>query len=306
MEILVGHTGFVGSNLARKRTFSNIYNSKNIQDAFGTKPDLLVYSGVPAEMFLANNDPEADRVVTENAAANIRKINPKRLVLISTIAVLDNPVGTYEDTEIDAGKLTAYGLNRLNLERLAADAVENCHIIRLPALFGKGIKKNFIYDMINFFPALLNETKYSEFSAKESTVADSYILQSNGFYKLNVTDDNKSELKAAFERLNFSALNFTDSRSKYQFYNLANLWSHIEIVIKHEIPLLHTATEPISAADLYAFVFGKPFNNELTETPFDYDYRSKYAELFDGENGYISSKEKMLAEVKKFIRELIK
>ena len=86
-DALVGYSGFVGSNLRMQHTFSAAYNSSNIEAAFGTTPDLLVYAGVRAEMFLANQDPNADYQMIWNAIENIRKIAPKRLVLISTIAV---------------------------------------------------------------------------------------------------------------------------------------------------------------------------------------------------------------------------
>ena len=46
MKILVGNTGFVGSNLSLKTTFDGLFNSKNIEDAFGSEPDILVYFGV--------------------------------------------------------------------------------------------------------------------------------------------------------------------------------------------------------------------------------------------------------------------
>ena len=55
---IVGYTGFVGSNICVTTKFDAYYNSKNIEEAFGTNPDLLVYSGVRAEMFLANKFPE--------------------------------------------------------------------------------------------------------------------------------------------------------------------------------------------------------------------------------------------------------
>lgn len=303
MEILVGNTGFVGGNIAAKHNFDKVYNSKNITSAFGTCPNLLVYSGVPAEMFLANSDPAADRSVTKNAAKNIFKIKPKRLVLISTIAVLDNPVGADEDTVIDETKLTAYGLNRLMLERDVMNITKHCHIIRLPALFGKGIKKNFIYDIINFLPPMLKQEKFIELCAKEPIISEHYVPNDNGFYKLNVSDDKRAKLKAAFERTGFSALNFTDSRSIFQFYNLKYLWSHIETVIKHEIPLLHTSTQPLSAAEVYKYLYNKEFSNELSKLPFMYDYRTRYSNLFGGFGGYIFNKEHVLNEIKDFITE---
>ena len=58
--LLVGYTGFVGSNLYLKKDFDEVYNSKNIKEAYGKNPDLLVYSGLKAEKYLANNNPEED------------------------------------------------------------------------------------------------------------------------------------------------------------------------------------------------------------------------------------------------------
>ena len=40
---IVGYTGFVGSNICDTTEFDAYYNSKNIEEAFGTCPDLLVY-----------------------------------------------------------------------------------------------------------------------------------------------------------------------------------------------------------------------------------------------------------------------
>jgi hypothetical protein len=300
MHTLVGYTGFVGSNLADKHKFDALYNSRNIEAAFGTSPDLLVYSGVPAEMFLANSNPAADFAVIKNAAENIRKIAPKRLVLISTIAVLDNPAGTNEDYAVNTEKLTAYGLHRYRLEQTAREIASDCHILRLPALFGRNIRKNFIYDLIHFFPAMLNQEKYESFSKIEPVIAACYTLKENGFYRLTATDDQKPELRLAFERLKFSALNFTDSRSVFQFYNLAYLWKHIETTLVNNIPLLHVAVEPLSAGEVCRELTGKEFVNELTETPFNYDFKTKYADCFGGGNGYIFDRAQALSDLRNF------
>ena len=93
MKLLVGHTGFVGSNLKEQVHFDGLYNSQNISEAFSTNPDWLVYSGVRAEKFLANSAPETDFEIIEQAIDNIRKINPKKLILISTVDVYPNPGG---------------------------------------------------------------------------------------------------------------------------------------------------------------------------------------------------------------------
>ena len=154
MKILVGHTGFVGSNIYQSGEFDRGYNSKNIKESFGTKPDLLVYSGLPAEKFLANSSPDKDMELIIEAENNIELIDPKKIVLISTIDVFENPVNVNEKTEISTQNLPPYGYNRYKLECWVREKYPEALIVRLPALFGKNIKKNFIYDFINFIPSM--------------------------------------------------------------------------------------------------------------------------------------------------------
>lgn len=302
MKSLVGYTGFVGSNIAAKGDFDNLYNSKNITDSFGTAPDLLVYAGVRAEMFLANNAPEKDFAQIQEAFENIKKIAPKQVVLISTISVYgENPHGD-EDTAIDEEKLTAYGINRLWLEKQVASAFDKHLIVRLPALYGKNLKKNFIYDYINVIPAMLKKEKFTELLAQNANLGDFYALQENGFYKCKeLNDAERAELKAFFKSCGFSALNFTDSRSRYQFYNLSHLFEHIQTALQNGIEKLNITTEPVSVSELYEFLEGKPFVNELAKTPFNQDLRSKHAELFGGKDGYFFDKQFVKEDIKRFI-----
>ena len=72
MKALVGFTGFVGSNIANKYDFDCVYNSKNIDEAYDTYPDLLVYAGLRAEKFIANNNPEKDMQSIKQAIENIK------------------------------------------------------------------------------------------------------------------------------------------------------------------------------------------------------------------------------------------
>ena len=58
---LIGHSGFVGSNLARQTRFDSTYNSSNIESIAGQEFDLLVCAGVRAEKWIANANPDADR-----------------------------------------------------------------------------------------------------------------------------------------------------------------------------------------------------------------------------------------------------
>lgn len=309
--MLVGYTGFVGSNIASKYDFTWKINSKNKEEAFAKKPDLLIYAGLRAEKFLANKDPEADMATVMEAMEQIKKINPGKLVLISTVDVYQNPVNVDEDTEIDTNGLLPYGANRYKLEQMVRESWEDALIIRLPGLFGKNLKKNFIYDFIHVIPSLLREEKYLELSAKSSLITESYRKLNNGFYQCIVTEKQNrtakeeyavEELKQEFMSLGFSALNFTDSRGVFQFYNLANLWDDIQRALAQEICLLNIATEPISVAEIYAALAGRTFRNEIMQNPPYYDYRSKHAELFGGKDGYFADKKTILNEIVEFVK----
>lgn len=301
MNALVGYTGFVGSNIYEPNRFDAAYNSKNIEYAYGTNPDLLIYAGLRAEKYLANNAPEKDMQLIEQAEFNIRKINPKKLVLISTIDVFKVPKGVDENSVIDTENLHAYGYNRYQLELWVRKNYPDALIIRLPGLFGKNIKKNFIYDYINVIPFMLKEEKFEELAGKDSDLKKYYKAQDNGFYTVNVSDQDRALLKEKFKALGFSALNFTDSRSVYQFYNLGLLWKDIQIALKEGITLWHPATEPISVRELYKYLTGNDFVNELGGVPADYDYRTVYADVFGGKDGYICDKALLLEEIKRFV-----
>lgn len=303
MNILVGYTGFVGSNIYDKGEFDKVFNSKNIEEAYGTNPDLLVYSGLRAEKYLANNDPEKDMELIVEAQNNITKINPKKLVLISTIDVFKNAVGVDENSPIDTENLHAYGYNRYQLELWVRDNYPDALIIRLPGLFGINIKKNFIYDYINVIPFMLKEAKMKELSDIDNELINYYTLQDNGFYKLNnITDEERTLLKGKFKKVGFSALNFTDSRSVYQFYNLGRLWNDIQTALKADIKMWHPATEPISAGELYKYLSGEEFVNELGGLVADYDYKTIYDSEFGGNNGYICDKKTVLEEIREFVQ----
>ncbi|SEK44618.1 hypothetical protein SAMN02910377_00900 [Pseudobutyrivibrio ruminis] len=301
MKALVGYTGFVGSNIYAAGQFDAVYNSKNIQDAFGTNPDLLVYAGLRAEKYLANNAPEKDMEQILIAQDNILKINPKKLVLISTIDVFKNPVGVDENSDIDTDNLHAYGLNRYKLECWVSENYKDALIIRLPGLFGKNIKKNFIFDYLNVIPTMLKEEKFNELVAKNDVLNKYYSLQDNGFYKVNVPDSERESLKKVFRNLGFSALNFTDSRSVYQFYNLGRLWDDINTALEAGITMWHPATEPVSAAEVYEYLTGQTFKNEVAVSPADYDYRTIHAAVFGGADGYICNKKQILEDIKRFV-----
>ena len=286
---------------------NGLYDSKNINEAYGKKPDLLVYSGVPAQKFIANKEPEKDFEVIKNAIYNIQEIKPKEIVLISTIDVYKEPKCVDEDSYIETKNLEPYGYNRYYLEQWVSKNIEKHLIVHLPGLFGENIKKNFIYDLIHIIPSMLTEQKYIELFKKDDFIKDYYRKQENGFYQvIQLNETQKKKLKEYFDKVGFSALNFTDSRGIFQFYNLKYLWQHIEIARKNNIKTLNLATEPVSIAEIYKYIKGKEFINEISENIPYYNFKTKYDYLYNGKNGYIFDKKFILEDIKNFVQKMDK
>jgi nucleoside-diphosphate-sugar epimerase len=148
-QALIGYSGFVGGNLDRQASFGERYNSKNIEEIAGRRFDLVVCAGAPAAKWIANRNPAEDRACLNRLSAALGQVEARRFVLISTVDVYPDPVDVNEDSEIDESSLQPYGKHRRELERFVAERFPKALIVRLPGLYGRGLKKNAIYDFLN-------------------------------------------------------------------------------------------------------------------------------------------------------------
>jgi hypothetical protein len=231
---LIGHTGFVGGQLLSQTRFDECFRSTDIERMRGRDFDLVVCSGVRAEKWKANADPVADWAAIERLWNVLRETRIRELVLISTVDVFRRPVLVDEDTPVATSGLEPYGLHRFRLEELARERFAT-RIVRLPGLFGAGLKKNIIFDLIH----------------------------DNGTDKVHAD-------------------------SVYQFYDLARLWSDVEIVRSSDLSVAHFATPPVSVADVARVGFGRDFTNRPAGAkPARYDFRTRHAALFGGPSGYV-------------------
>jgi nucleoside-diphosphate-sugar epimerase len=145
---LIGYTGFVGGNLASQYDFTDTYNSKNIADIEGKEYDLVVSAATRADMWRINQEAEIDLAEIKELIGHLSKVKAKQFVLISTVGVYKNPNGADEDTPIDKEGLLPYGVNRSYLEEFCRENFDAL-VVRLPGLFGPGLKKNVIFDLLN-------------------------------------------------------------------------------------------------------------------------------------------------------------
>ncbi len=145
---LIGSTGFVGGTLLRQTTFDDLYHSTDIETIRGRSYDLLVCAGAPAEKWKANKEPERDKANIARLMSCLSETKAAHVVLVSTVDVYGTPIEVDEDTPIDPATATAYGRHRFELEEFVRDRFDTT-CVRLPGLFGHGLKKNIIYDLLN-------------------------------------------------------------------------------------------------------------------------------------------------------------
>jgi len=146
---IFGYSGLVGKHLIQHFYCNHFYNSKNIDDSVNSIFDIMLISCVPAIKWLANKYPEKDTQIIENLKAIFKTIKASNVILISTIDIYDNINNKSNETsKIDFANNNTYGKNRYLFEMFIKEQFSNVLILRLPALFGNGLKKNIIYDLL--------------------------------------------------------------------------------------------------------------------------------------------------------------
>ncbi len=298
-QVLVGSTGLVGQNLLRSRDFDLAVHSTDVDRAFGADRSLVVYAGVPGTKHLVNRDPESDLRIILDARENLRRIGAEKVVLISTVDVYGDSRGKTEDDEPGGGGLTRYGEHRLRLEGWVREDFPDALIVRLPAIYGVGLKKNFVHDVMHPAPPLLAEEAYRRLSRSAPLVEQGYAPAANGFFVLR--SDRAESLDAWFADQGFNALSYTDSRSRFQFYPLDRLWDDITATLEGDVRLLNIAVPPVSAGEAYECIFGKAWTNHRDAPPADYDMRSIHYPERDGSPGYLCTKEEELQALRRFV-----
>ncbi|RIJ32323.1 Rossmann-fold NAD(P)-binding domain-containing protein [Henriciella mobilis] len=309
MQGLVGFTGFVGGNLTRQRHYDACFNSSTIADIAGQSFDQLVCAGAPATMWLANKDPDADLRNLTALADHLASAKIKRLVLISSIAVLADVSAAQDETTGLFEQDLAYGRNRRAFEEAARKACEKLHIIRLPALFGEGLKKNFIYDLINPLPSFLkdeamaairqavDEAAMAPFS-RHYTFADAV-----GMWQLDrkavAASGDEAGMRKVIEDLGMSAKFFTNSQSRFQYYNVGRLADDIDTVTDADLDVTHLTAEPLMAADIHAELIGGTFENDRPARVNE-NVHTVHGPAFGRTNPYLFSKDETLSQLRKF------
>jgi nucleoside-diphosphate-sugar epimerase len=147
---LIGHTGFVGANLRAAGGWTDLFNSRNFHELHGQRFDEVVCCGVSAVKWQANADPARDWAGIAPLLDVLDTVQAARFTLISTIDVYPDPAAGFDEAHAPNGAENhAYGRHRLEVERRVIARFADHSILRLPALFGPGLKKNIVFDLMH-------------------------------------------------------------------------------------------------------------------------------------------------------------
>ena len=144
---LIGSTGFVGSNLMAQARFDEKFHRSDIDSIRGRDYGLIVCAGAPGAKWIADRESKADGCTLECLMAALDKVHADEFVLVSTTDVYAHPTLVTEGSEVVASG--PYGSHRFELEGFVSERFPNHRIIRLPGLFGPGLRKNVIFDLLN-------------------------------------------------------------------------------------------------------------------------------------------------------------
>ncbi len=306
---LIGATGFVGSALLRQTDFDARFNSRNVSEIEGQTFGTLVCAAAPGSMFEANTASERDKAQIQGLIERLSKVHADRFVLISSIAVLADFAGQDDESTQDFQEKLAYGRHRRELEAFVEQHFAERLIVRLPALFGQGLRKNFIFDLMNPVPSMLTEAKLEDLRRRLDAALSNWVGllytpdAATGLLKLDREalnrDARRRALDDAVSDLGLSATQFHNRETTYQYYEIDRLWGDIGIALEAGLTHLHLTSEPLKAAVIHESLKGAPMP-ETSARLHREDMHSAHGNLWGTCGPYLYDSETTLERLARF------
>lgn len=99
-----------------------------------------------------------------------------------------------------------------------------------------------------------------------------------------------------FDLHNHHGLQAIESRARFQFYPMVNLWPDIEAAVRVGLKVVHLTAAPVTVEQVAQDGFGRPFTQTREGMPAVYDMRTRYADVFGGQGSYqYTARETLLA-----------
>lgn len=145
---IIGSSGFIGKALNDKLKTKYLYNSRNINKIKKISFDELYCCAPSSLIWKANKNPGKDLKNIVKLCLNLTGLKVKKFILISSIEVYQRQSVCNEfSAKNEIG--SSYGSNRLFFENFVTKNFKKSIIVRLPVVYGIGLKKNLIFDLIH-------------------------------------------------------------------------------------------------------------------------------------------------------------
>lgn len=141
---LIGHGGFVASNLEMQAHFDEKVDARAADKLRGRRFDLLVCAE-PEGRRKWSRDPEAHAAATRRLIEALSAISAGRVLLVSTFEVFPRPEMVDEDAAIHPS--LPYARVRRELELFCREKL-SATVVRLPLAFGPGLSAGVVFDLL--------------------------------------------------------------------------------------------------------------------------------------------------------------
>lgn len=303
MDAVIGHTGFVGQHLCQQHRFDGGYNSATVDSISGATFDTLVCAAAPGSMVEANNQPDRDRARIDALIERLRSVSARRFILISSIAVLRDFAGGDDEDTRDFQVELAYGRHRRLLEEACAAHFPHCLTVRLPALFGTGLKKNFLFDLLNPLPTMLPAARLAALrdvlpAALAPALNTLYAPDAQtGMLRVDraalAARPDRTALEQAVTDAGFAAVQFHHPETTYQYYDMRRLWTDIGVALDAGLDTIHLATEPQTTDRIHRRLLGRPMPQTGARLHRE-EMRTRHAALWDRSGTYLQDADSVL------------
>ena len=190
---VIGCHGFVGSAICRylesnDKSYYGV-NRSNFNELCSDNYDIIINSAMPSKRYWAKNNPLDDFQATVGLTADIfYNWNYDKIIQISSVSArcqLDQP----------------YGINKRCAEELVLKNKKNL-VLRLGAIYGKGLEKGALFDILNGNPVYVDGK--SKYNFLDVDLAAQYIYElrkSSGIIEVGAKDEiSLNEIAETFKK----------------------------------------------------------------------------------------------------------
>jgi nucleoside-diphosphate-sugar epimerase len=155
---VIGANGFVGSSFVRllaDRPDVELLcvTRQNFESLPPTHSDVVIEAACNSKKFLADQDPlsEFESSVTHRLKSVLRFTGELHMHIssVDVYSDLTSPTATREDSPIDPGGVSRYGMHKFLAEQLVRHYAPRWVVLRLAGMVGPGLRKNPVYDILH-------------------------------------------------------------------------------------------------------------------------------------------------------------